>query len=111
VLDRIFFVTAIEVVIFVLLWLDYHVLLTLHHYLTAFHAQTASAVFFKVYLSVVFLALLLCGYVGGICLILLALAFLIFRHENVFAMLSARRKKTEDPFPHLTTPPASRRRW
>jgi hypothetical protein len=110
-LDRFFFVVTIEVVICVLLWLDYHVLLTLHHYITEFHTQTASAVFLKVYLSLGFLILLFCGYVGGICLILLALAFLIFRHEHVFAMLSARRKKTEDPFPHLTSPSASRRRW
>ncbi|MBM4256435.1 MAG: hypothetical protein FJ147_11150 [Deltaproteobacteria bacterium] len=111
VLDRIFFVAAIEVVIGILLWLDYHVLLTLHRYLTEFQTDSASAVFLKVYLSVVFLALLFCGYVGGICLILLALAFLVFRHENVFAMLSARRKKPEDPFPHMTSPSPSRRKW
>lgn len=110
VLDRLFFVIATEVVIFLLLWLDYHVLTTLHRYLTEFHTQTATAVFFKVYLSMIFLVLVLCGYVGGICLLLLALAFLVFRQEKVLAMLSARRKKTADPFPHLTSPSVPRRR-
>ena len=109
-LDRMFFVTATEAVILLLLWLDYHVLTTLHGYLTAFHTQTAAAVFVKVYLSVTFLVLLVCGYISGICLTLLALAFLIFRQEKVLAMLSARRKRTGDPFPHLFSPSAPRRR-
>ncbi len=108
--DRMLFVTATEVVILLLLWFDYHVLTTLHSYLTAVHIQTAADLFVKVYLSVAFLALLVCGYISGICLTLLALAFLVFRYEKVLAMLSARRKRTGDLFPHLFSPSA-RRRW
>jgi hypothetical protein len=109
-LARVFIVLIAEISIFLILWFGYHSLSDLHTALVRLQVYTANDLMVKVSFGLVVLALLVCGYVTGIALILLAFLLLVVPHERILHMLSGRRKRPANPFPHLSQPFSARRK-
>jgi DnaJ-domain-containing protein 1 len=109
-LDRVFIVLIAETSIFLILWFGYHGLSDIHTALVRLQVYTAHDLMLKVSFGLLVLALLVCGYVTGIALILLAFLLLVIPHERILRMLSGRRKRSANPFPHLSRPLSARRK-
>ena len=109
-LDRVFIVLIAETSIFLILWFGYHGLSDIHTSLVRLQVYTAHALMLKVSFGLLVLALLVCGYVAGIALILLAFLLLVIPHERLLHMLSGRRKRSANPFPYLSRPLSARRK-
>ncbi|MGE0821558.1 MAG: J domain-containing protein [Candidatus Binatia bacterium] len=108
--DRLFIILASEAAILVVLWLGYHALSSMHVYLTVLATPTPSLFASKVILLVIFLALLACGYLTGICLIILFFLILFVPYETLVDMLTGRRKRSTHHFPRMASEFHPRRR-
>jgi len=111
VLDRIFIVLIAETSISLILWFGYYGLVDLHTSMLGLQVHSPNDLMVNVFFGLFVMALLIGGYLTGIALILLAFLFLFVPHEEILRMLSRRRKRPVNSFPHLSRPFPSRQKW
>lgn len=109
--DRLFIVLVAEASIGLILWFGYYNLVDLHSAMVNMQTYSANDLLFNVFFGLLVMALLIGGYLTGIALILLAFLFLFVPHEEIVRMLSRRRRRSVNPFPHLSRPYPSRQKW
>lgn len=108
--DRILVAILAESVIILLLWVGYFVMNNVHDDLMALHARTRNDLVLKFSYGFLDLLVVSGSYLACVALLLLALLFLVFPYDAIQQMFSSRRKRPDNPYPHLSRP-YPRQKW